>query len=137
MESQNELQTFKEKPDPSKDILMEDFCSIDPGDISKIGTQEKSNTFTRYSFFRNTFSRDTFTLSNLKDVKERMKERAKNVKASRVVTGIAIFLVIGIFSIPVIMYYTLKTEPLPELENTLKDVNISMVNLYVYIATML
>ena len=124
MESQNGLQMFKEKPDPSKDILMEDLSSITTADISKIGTQKKSDTFRYHSFFRNTFSRDT-----LKDMKQRMKERAKNVTASRLITAIVMLLVIGVFSVPIIMYYTLNTDPLPELESVLGDVNISTVNL--------
>ena len=124
MESKNGFlsHTFQEKQDPSKDIMMEELNGIDP----KVSSGEKSST--HHSFFRTTFSRNTFKLSTIKDVKERMQERAKNVKASRVITFIVILTIIGIFSIPIILYYALKADPVPQLNSAFTDVDISMVN---------
>ena len=125
MESHNgTIQAFKEKPaaDPSKDFVMEQLTNIDPGDV--FDDQEKSGSLMHHSFFHNTFSRGT-----LKDVKNRMKEQAKNVTASKVITSGIIFFIIGVFSIPVIFYYTLRTDPIPHLDSVLSDVNISTVNI--------
>ena len=118
MESNNGLWTFKEKLDPSKDVIMEEFTCIDPGDV--FNDQEKSNTFTHLSFFRNTFSRNTL---------DRMKEQAKNVTASRVITAIIIFFVIVSFLVPIIIYYASGNNPLPKSDNILRDTNISVVSL--------
>ena len=130
MESKNGFSnnTFQEKQDPSKDVPMEELSAVDP----KVNSGEKSSTFTHHSYFRNTFSRNTFKLSTIKEVKARIQERAKNVKASRVITFSVILAIIGIFSIPIILYYALKTAPIPELNSAFTDVNISMVNTYVY-----
>ena len=138
MESHNgTIQAFKEKLDPSKDFVMEQLTSIDPGDV--FDDQEKSGSLVHHSFFHNIFSRGT-----LKDVKNRMKEQAKNVTASRVVISGIIFFIIGVFSIPVIFYYTLRIEPIPHLDSVLSDVNISTVNIvniflchveFLYVAT--
>ena len=112
--------TFQEKQDPSKDIMMEELNGIDP----KVSSGEKSST--HHSLFRSTFSRNAFKLSTIKVVKERMQERAKNVS---VITFIVILKIIGIFSIPIILYYALKTDLVPELNSSaFTDVNISMVN---------
>ena len=124
MESKNGFpHTFQEKRDPSKDVPMEELSAVDP----KINSGEKSSTFTR-SFFSNTFSRNTFRLSTIRDVTVQIQERAKNVGASRAITFSVILIVIGIFSIPIILYYALKTDPIPELSSEFLDVNISMVN---------
>ena len=130
MESKNGFSnnTFQEKQDPSKDVLMEELSAVDP----KVNSGEKSSTFTHHSYFRNTFSRNTFKLSTIKDVKARMQERAKNVGASRVITFSVILAIVGIFSIPIILYYALKADPIPELNSAFTDVNISMVNTNVY-----
>ena len=126
MESKNGFpnHTFQEKPDPLKDVPMEELNAIDP----IVNSGEKSSTFTHHGFFSNTFSRNTFKLSTIRDVKEQIQERAKNVKASRVLTFSVILAIIGIFSIPIILYYALKTDPIPELNSAFTDVNISMVN---------
>ena len=126
MESKNGFpnQTFHQSLDPLKDLLMmEGLSAVD----SKVNSEEKSSIFTHHNFFRNTFSRNSFKLSAVKDVKVRMQEKAKNVKASRVITLIVILTIIGVFSIPVILFYALKTDQSPASEFT--DVNISMVNL--------
>ena len=131
MESKNGFSnnTFQEKQDPSKDVPMEELSAVDP----KVNSGEKSSTFTHHSrgYFRNTFSRNTFKLSTIKDVKARMQERAKNVGASRVITFSVILAIIGIFSIPIILCYALKTDAILELNSAFTDVNISMVNTYV------
>ena len=114
MESHNGLQTFIEKPDLSKDVLMEELIS---GDVCN--HQEKSTTFTHGSFFHNTL--------------DRMKEQAKNVTASRIITAVIIFFVIVSFLVPIIIYYASGTDPLPESDNVLRDTNISVVSLYTYI----
>ena len=121
MESNNGA--FKEKPDTSKDVMMEELNSIGPDDVTN--DKEKSNTLMHHRFFHNTFFHST-----LKDVKNRLREQAKSVTASQALTAIIIFFVIGIFSAPIILYYTLKTDPLPNLENVLRDVNVSTVNLH-------
>ena len=93
------MESKNERLDPSKDFVMENLTSIDPGD--GFNDQEKSDGLMHHSFFHNTFSRST-----LKDVKNRMKEQAKNVTASRVITIGIILFIIAVFSIPVILYYT-------------------------------
>ena len=113
MESHNGLQTFIEKPDPSKDVVMEELTCIDPGDVCN--DQENSTTFTRGSFFHNTL--------------DRRKEQAKNVTASRIITAVIIFFVIVSFLVPIIIYYASGTDPLPESDNVLRDTNISVVSL--------
>ena len=117
--------------DPSKDFVMENLTSIDPGD--GFNDQEKSDGLMHHSFFHNTFSRST-----LKDVKNRMKEQTKNVTASRVITIGIILFIIGAFSIPVILYYTSRTDLIPHPDSVLSDVNISMVNIvnmFLHVAT--
>ena len=118
-------QTFHQSLDPLKDLMMEDLSAVDP----KVNSEEKSSIFTYHSFFRNTLSRNSFKLSTVKDVKVRMQEKAKNVKVSRVITFIVILTIIGVFSIPVILFYALKTDPSPALNSEFTNVNISMVNL--------
>ena len=125
MEFKNGLPNQIQDQEPSKDLMMEDLSGVD----HKVNSEEKSSTFTHRSFFHGTFSRNTFKLSTIKDVSMRMQERAKNVKASRVITLTIILIIIGIFSIPVILYYALKTDPIPELNNAFTDVNISMVSI--------
>ena len=122
MESENGLlnQPFQK---PLKNPMMEDLSA---GVEFKINSEEKSS---HHSYFSRTFSRNTFRLSTIKEVKEQMQERAKNVKASRVITLIVILTIIGIFSIPIILFYALKTDPLPALNSGFTDVNISMVNI--------
>ena len=123
MESKNEFLNQK-KQEPVKDIMMEDLNAVDP-------TVMANSTFTRHSFFHNAFSHSTFKLSAIKNATVQIQERAKNVKASRVIALIVILTIIGIFSIPVILYYVRKADPLPELNSAFTDVNISMVNSYV------
>ena len=122
MEFKNGFPNQIQEQEHSKDLKMEDLSAVDP----KVNSQE---TFTRRSFFHNTFSRNTFKLSTIKDVGVRMQERAKNVKASRVITLIVMLVIFGIFLIPVILYYALKTDPIPELNSAFTDVNISMVSI--------
>ena len=127
MESKNGFpnQTFHQSLDPLKDLMMEGLSAVDP----KVNSEEKSSIFTHHNFFRNTFSRNSFKLSTVKDVKVRMQEKAKNVKVSRVITLIVILTIIGVFSIPVILFYALKTDPSPALNSEFTNVSISMVNL--------
>lgn len=119
MESSNGLQTLKAKQDPSEDIAMETLSPVD----LKINSQEKSTTFMDQSFVHNS----TFILST---TEKRMQEQAKTITPSKLVAAVIIMVVIGIFSVPIIIYYTLKSDPIPELNSTLGDVNISMVNLF-------
>ena len=120
-------QTFTEKQDPTKDIQMEELSAINP----KSRSEEKSADFMNQSFFQSNFSRNTFTLSTIKDGKlgMQMQEGKKHVMASRLVTAAVIVFVILIFSVPIIVYYALKTDAIPQLNSELEDVNISMVNL--------
>ena len=122
MESKNGFPTFKEKQDISKDVPMEELSP-------KADTKEKS-TFMHHSFFRNTFSR---TQSTIKDGKLGLQDQQRSVFISRLVTIIAIIVIVGIFLVPIILYYALKTSPIPELNSVLGDVNISMVNKYYYL----
>ena len=110
MESDNGFlnQTYQE---PSKYFMMGDLSA---GVEFKVNSVGKSS---HHSYFSTTN----------KEVKE-MQERAKNVKASRVITLIVIFTIIGVFSIPIILFYSLTTDPLPALNSGFTDVNISMVN---------
>ena len=123
MESDNEFlnQTFQE---PSKNLMMEDLSA---GVEFKVNSKGKPS---HHTYFGRTFSRNTFRLSAIKEVKEQMQERAKNVKASRVITLIVILTIIGVFSIPIILFYSLQADPLPTLSSGFTDVNISMVNVY-------
>ena len=125
MESKNGFPnpTFQQSLNPLKDLMMEGSSAVDP----KVNSEEKSSIFTHHNFFRNALSHNSFKLSTVKDVKVRMQEKAKNVKASRVIILVVILTIIGVFSIPVILFSALKTDPLPASEFT--DVNISMVNL--------
>ena len=117
----------------TKNIKMKDLnTDVDP----KVNSEEKSSTSTHHGHFWNTFSRDTFKLSSIKDVKVRMQERAKNVKASSMMIFIVILIIIGLFSIPAILYYALKTDPLPEFNSAFTDVDISMVSTCMHIITM-
>ena len=119
MESSNGIQILKEKQDPSEDIAMETLSPVD----LKIHSQEKSTTFMDQSFVHNS----TLILST---TEKRMQEQAKTITPSKLVAAVIIMVVIGIFSVPIIIYYTLKSDPIPELNSTLGDVNISMVNLF-------
>ena len=117
---------FQQSSDSLKDFKIEDLVIVDP----ELNSEEKSSTFMYHSFFRNTFSRNTFKLSTLEDFRMRIQERAKNVKSSVVITSIIILTIIGMFSIPVVLYYALKTNPLQlESNSAFTDVNISAVSL--------
>ena len=120
MESKNGFPN-QEKQDPSKDVMMQELGTVDP----KTKSEEKSSTITHHSYFRN-FSR------NIKDVKVRIQERVKNIKAFRVIIFAVILTIIGIFSIPIILYYALKSNSVPELNSAFTDVNITMVNIHNY-----
>ena len=128
MDSKSELQnqTFMEKQDPSKDVLMEDLKCID----SKVNSEEKSTDFKNPTVFQSTFSRGTFANSTIKDGKLGTSERETNVVLARSVTAVVIVIVIAIFLVPIIIYYEFKSGPLPELKSELGDVdaNISMVS---------
>ena len=126
MESKKDLHdpTFMEKQDPSKDVLMEELSTIDP----KGNSEEKSADFMNHSYFQSTYSGGTFTQSTLKNGKLGFQERKSNVFASRLVTAVVIVLIIGAFLVPIILYYSLKTDPIPELNSVLGEVNISMVS---------
>ena len=119
MESNNEVQTFKEKPDPSKDVAMEALTCIDPGDVSN--DQENSNTFTLRS-----------TGGSFSRIILREQMQTKNTTVSKVITAVIIIFIIGTFSVPIILYYALKTDPIPELDSVLRNVNISEVIMYMH-----
>ena len=128
MESKNGSpnQKFQQSSDSLKDFKMEDLVTVDP----ELNSEENCSTFMHHSFFRNTFSSDTFKLSTIQDFRMRIQERAKNVKSSVVITFIIILAIIVIFSIPVILYYALKTDRLElESNSVFTDVNISVVSL--------
>ena len=119
-------QKFQQSPISLKDFRMKDLATVDP----ELNSEEKSSTpIYDHSFFHNTFSSNTFKPSTIKDVRVRIRERAKNVKSSEVITFIVILTIIGSFSMPVILYYALKTEPPLESNSEFADVNISMVSL--------
>ena len=128
MDFKSELhdQTFTEKQDPSKDVVMEDLKCIDP----KVNSEEKSTEFKNPSFFQSTFSRGTFAHSTIKDGRLGMPERETNVVLARSVIAVIIAIVIAAFLVPIIIYYVFKSDPLPELNSVLGDVdaNISMVS---------
>ena len=132
MDSNNGLhdQTFMDKRDPSKDVLMEDFkCTDQKANSEGKGTDFMNQTFCQSS----TYSRGTFTRSTIKDGKLGMSERETNVVVARSVTAIVIMIVIGIFSVPIIIYYVFKSDKLPSSNSVLGDVNnISMVNCCVF-----
>ena len=126
MNSKAELHdhTFMEKQDPSKDVLMEDLRCID----SKVNSEEKSD-FMNPSFFQSTFSCGTFTKSSVKGGDLGISKQETNAPLAKLVTAVVIAIVIAIFLVPIIIYYVFKSDPiLPELNSTLGDVNISMVN---------
>ena len=123
MESKNELSNQKFQ-NYTKDLMMEDLSAVDP----KVNSEENSSTLTHYSFFHKTFFRNTFKLSTIKDVSVRIQERAKIVKTSRVITLIVILTIIGIVLLPIILYYALRSDPLPKPNSAFTDVNISMVS---------
>ena len=128
MDFKSELhdQTFTEKQDPSKDVVMEDLKCIDP----KVNSEEKSTEFKNPSFFQSTFSRGTFAHSTIKNGRLGMPERETNVVLARSVIAVIIAIVIAAFLVPIIIYYVFKSDPLPELNSVLGDVdaNISMVS---------
>ena len=113
----------QQEQDHTKDIMMKDMNAVDP----KVNSEEKTSTATPHGQFHNTFSRNTLKLSAIKDIKVQMQERVKTVKPSSVMIFITILIIIGIFAIPAILYYTLRTDPLPEFNGAFTDVNISMV----------
>ena len=126
MESTDGLydQTFKEKKDTSKDVQMKELNFIDP----KVDPQEKSNDFNNHTFVhQNTRNDSTLTQSN-RMVGMQQDQSKINVIASRLVIASVILLVVGMFSVPIVLFYTLKTDP-PQirLNSELGDVNISMV----------
>ena len=98
----------------------------------KVDSQEKSTAFQRHKFFHN-FSHETFMLSVTEVIRKRVQEIPKRYTPSKLVVAAVIFLVIGIFSVPIILYYSLKTNPIPGLNGVLGDVNISMVCSHVVI----
>ena len=126
MESKNGLHD-KEKQHSSKDILMEELTSVKP----PVNSKEKSADLMNHNYFNGTSSSNTFSQSTIKDGKLALqlqeRQNKANVVASRSVIAAVIVLVVGIFSVPIILYYTLKTDPIPELNSVLGDVNISMV----------
>ena len=129
MDSKNEFPNQQEQ-NRTKNIKMEDLnTDVDP----KVNSEEKSSTSTHHG---HTFSHNTFKLSAIKEVKVRMQERAKNVKVSSVMIFIVILIIVGLFSIPAILYYALKTDPLPEFNSEFTDVDISMVSMCMLIITM-
>ena len=109
--SKDEVHVFKEKPDLSTNNVIEGMtmACIDPGDVSN--DQEKSTTFEHRSFLHKTYH-------NI------LREQ---VTVSKVIIAAIIVFIIGTFSVPIILYYALKTDPVPELENVLRDVNTSTV----------
>ena len=126
MDSKSELQnqTLMEIQDPSKYVLMEDLTCIDP----KANTEEKSTGFMNPTFFQSIFSNGTSTQSSIKDGYLGIPKRITNVPLAKSVTALVIVIVITIFMVPIIIYYTLKSDPLPESNSVLKgDVNISML----------
>ena len=126
-------QMFTEKQDPSKDILMEDLKCTDP----KVNSEEnstdlinptflQSNTYSHGTFTR--YSHGTFARSTIKDGKLGMSERQTNVILARSVTAVVILIVIATFLVPIIIYYTLRSDRLSDPNSVLGDVNASMVN---------
>ena len=81
---------------------MEDLGIVDP----KVNSEEKFSKFTHHSYFRSAFYNNV-----VEAVKVQMQEKAENIKRSKVITFIVILTVIGIFSIPVVLHYALKTDP--------------------------
>ena len=127
MDSKSKLQyqTLMATQDPSKYVLMEDLRCIDP----KVDAEEKSTSFMNPTFFQTIFSHGTSTQSSIKDGKIGMPERRTKVALAKSVTAVVIMIVIAIFLVPIIIYYTLKSDsPLPESNSVLGDVNISMVS---------
>ena len=128
MESINGLhdQTVKEKKDNSKDVHMKELSFNDP----KVDPQEKSNNFNNHTFVHQNTCNDNTLMQLNRMVGTQQKQSKMNVIASRSVIASVILLVIGMFSVPIILYYTLKTDPPPGLNSELGDVNISMVSYY-------
>ena len=130
MDSKGKLQcqTLMETQDPSKYVLMEDLSCIDP----KVDAEKKSTGFMNPIFFQTIFSHGTSTQSSIKDGKLGMPEQRAKVVLAKSVTAVVIVIVIAIFLLPIIIYYTLSSDPLQESNSVLMgDVNISMVNYYV------
>ena len=126
MESTNGLhdKTAKEQRDPLKDVQMKELSFVDP----KVDAQEKSNDFNNQQFVnRSTSNGNTLTQLN-RMLGMQQKENKINAIASRSVIASVILLVVGMFSVPIILYYTLKTDPPPALNSELGDVNISMAS---------
>ena len=120
MESKNELHDLKCKEKQnlsSKDIPMKEMSSAD----TKVKLKENSNDFMNQSFVNNTSGTQSTILSGTLGI----QKQQTNIIASRSVIAAVILLVIGTFSIPIILYYTLKTDPIPELNSVLGEVNIS------------
>ena len=110
---------FKKKPDPSKDVVMEEMTSNGPVDVSN-GQEKSSNAPVHQNFFCNTFSHSIF---------KNIKDQVKIVTISRVITTVIIFFIIGTFSVPITLYYALKTDPIPEPDSVLREVNVSTVRI--------
>ena len=126
MDSKSEphYQMPMEIQDPSKYVLMEDVTCIDP----KVNAEEKSTGFMNS---QSMFSNGTSTQSSIKDRYLGMPKRRTKVALAKSATAVVIVIVIAIFLVPIIIYYTLKSDPMPESNSVLKgDVNISMVNYY-------
>ena len=124
MESTNGLhdKTAKEQRDPLKDVQMKELSFVDP----KVDTQEKFNDFNKF-VHHSTSNGNTLTQLN-RMLGMQQKENKLNAIASRSVIASVILLVVGMFSVPIILYYTLKTDPPPALNSELGDVNISMAS---------
>ena len=127
MDSKSKLQyqTLMATQDPSKHVLMEDLRL-------KVNAEEKSTGLMNPTFFQTILSHGTSTQSSIKDGKIGMPERRTKLALVKSVTAVVIMIVIAIFLVPIIIYYTLKSDPLPESNSVLGDVNISMVSYCVF-----
>ena len=133
MDSKSELldQTFMEKQDPSKDVLMKDFRCID----FKVNSEETSTDLMSPTLCQSMFSHRNSTQLTIKDGKLGMPERRTNGALAKSVTAVVIMIVITIFLVPIIIYHTMKSDPLPESNSILiGDVNVSMVNYCVLVS---
>ena len=133
MDSKSELldQTFMEKQDPSKDVLMKDFRCID----SKVNSEETSTDLMNPTLCQSMFSRRNSTQLTIKDGNLGIPEQRSKITLAKSVTAVVIMIVITIFLVPIVIYHTLKSDPLPESNSVLiGDVNVSMVNYCVLVS---
>ena len=84
-----------------------------------------ASSFPFYYFFLQHFG----IFSTIKNGKKRIKEQVKSITMSKLVTVITILAIVGLFLVPIILYYTFNADPIPEPDGVLRDVNVSMVNL--------